>query len=468
MRAPVSFPSLRLPRIAVLALLAAPFFALLVGVLVARSPAMGVSLGALALFGPIALIDLPLALAAFTATLFLRLVPGVGLASNLVALLVLAAWAGGAAGRGRAIRDALGVARPVLVALVPLMLWLALTLAWASDPERVMDDLPYWVLAAVLLVVAATALNDERGVRFVAWAFVVAAVSSVIYGIVSGDLTRDTTAIATSEGDARFGGVGDPNELAAGLVPGVALAVGLVPGMRRGPHRVVVVGAVVLLLLGLAATQSRGGLVAAGICVLATLVVAQGRRFAALAITLGVLTVGAFAVATTPGALDRITSADRGGSGRADLWRVATRIFADHPTNGVGLNHFRVESPDYVRRPGNLESVELIAENPRLVHNTYLQLLVEAGVVGLALFLALIVVCVGSALRAARAFQRAGERALAALAQGTVVAQVGMLSAMFFLSIGTDLRVWLLLALGPALATVAAGRRPDRGLRTAG
>ena len=220
----------------------------------------------------------------------------------------------------------------------------------------------------------------------------IAAVASVLYGIASGDLTRDTTALETADG--RFGSVGDPNELAAGLVPAIALAVGLVPGMARGPGRLLVAGSVVVMLLGLAATQSRGGLVAAGVCVLVTMIVAQGRRLAALIITVCVLTVGAFALATTPGALDRVTSADNGGNGRSDLWTVAGRMFADHPANGVGLNHFRVESPDYVRQSGQLESVELIVEDPKLVHNTYLQLLAETGVIGLGLFLVLIGMCV--------------------------------------------------------------------------
>jgi O-antigen ligase len=107
-------------------------------------------------------------------------------------------------------------------------------------------------------------------------------------------------------------------------------------------------------------------------------------------------------------------------------------------------------------------------EDPKLVHNTYLQLLAETGVIGLGLFLALIGMCFVAALRAARAFQRAGSLALAALAQSVVIAQVGFLVSMFFLSIGTDLRLWLLLGLGPALAAIAravGASRPGRVAR---
>jgi O-antigen ligase len=460
MRAPLPLPSLRPGGVPLLLAGGAAFAALVIGALVARSPALGAAAAAAAVFGPLALVDLPLAFAIFAATLFLRLVPGVGLGSNVLALVVLAVFAGTAASRTSAIRTALSQMRGVLIALVLFLLWLAMTLAWAEETDRVLTSLAYWTPSTLLLILGGSALGTERAVRVVALGFAISAVAAVLYGVFSGELTQARSAFESASDDARFSGVGDPNELAAGLVPAIALLVALLPGMRRGPLQLLVIPAIGLLLVGLAATQSRGGLVAVGVCIAVTLVVARRRRLAALAITLGVVAVGAFALATTPGAIERVTSADQGGNGRSDLWTVAGRMFADKPVNGVGLNQFRVESPDYVRQPGSLEAVELIVEQPKLVHNTYLQLLAETGVIGLALFLVLVGLCVGAAVRAARVFDRIGRPSLAALAQGVVVAQAGMLAAMFFLSIGDDLRLWLLLGLGPALAAVARGASP--------
>ena len=166
MRAVLTAPT-RMPLIAVAAAAAATFFALLVGALVARSPALGAAAGAAALLGPVALLDLPVALAAFTATLFVRLAPGVGIASNLIALLVLVAWGGNAAGRNPAIREALARMRPVIIALIGLLLWLTLTLVWATETAMVLEDLPYWILNPMLLVVVATTATEERSLRMV-------------------------------------------------------------------------------------------------------------------------------------------------------------------------------------------------------------------------------------------------------------------------------------------------------------
>jgi O-antigen ligase len=170
---------------------------------------------------------------------------------------------------------------------------------------------------------------------------------------------------------------------------------------------------------------------------------------------LGIALVGALYFAAYPKALERLTAAD-GGSGRADIWQVAWRISAQHPAVGVGLHNFTVYSPRYVRQPGALNNVDLIAERPHAVHNTYLGLLAETGVVGLGLFVAVIGASLGAAQKAAAMFDRRGDQALCTLSRGVLVAAVGVLVAAFFASLGSEPMLWLLLALGPALLGVAA------------
>jgi hypothetical protein len=96
------------------------------------------------------------------------------------------------------------------------------------------------------------------------------------------------------------------------------------------------------------------------------------------------------------------------------------------------------------------------------VHNTYLELLTETGVVGLGLFLAVIVASPGAAWKPAPIFERRGDQALGTLSRGVFVAAAGVLEAAVFVSLGSDPVLWLLLALGPALLAVAA-RLPHNG-----
>lgn len=79
---------------------------------------------------------------------------------------------------------------------------------------------------------------------------------------------------------------------------------------------------------------------------------------------------------------------------RMELNAVAVAMILDHPLLGVGLNQFETVQPEY-------DTYGLIfAGNP--VHNIYLLIAAETGIVGLAGFFAICWVVLSSALRAVR------------------------------------------------------------------
>ena len=87
---------------------------------------------------------------------------------------------------------------------------------------------------------------------------------------------------------------------------------------------------------------------------------------------------------------------------------VASRMAGDHLIAGVGLNNFTVVSAEHVREVGLLRYVNLITVRPTEVHNLYLELVVENGLIGLALFIALVATCLGAAWGASRRFEVLG------------------------------------------------------------
>jgi O-antigen ligase len=137
-------------------------------------------------------------------------------------------------------------------------------------------------------------------------------------------------------------------------------------------------------------------------------------------------------------------------------------MWEDQPVTGVGLNNFVVHSADYVREPGTLENTELVVERPHVPHNTYLQVLAEAGVVGLVLFTLFCAGCLRAAIMAAREFEGRGEWGLGTLTRGIIVATASILAASMFLSAATDKRLWLLLALGPVMLGLARRAAPSQ------
>lgn len=437
------------------------------GVVVGCALAIDVRLGAVlalaVLCVPIALADPPLIIALWAALTVFSKSPGAGLALTATGLLAFGAWLAHARADPARIRSALRPHRQLITLIVLLLAWLTVSMAWAADPARAAAEAGIWYVNAVAVVVLVTSLRTPRDIRLVVGAVIAAVVASAALGLVGVDLASAASAPQAATGaEGRLEGAsGDPNFMAAFIVAAVVLGTVLFSA-AASPWRAVLPAAIALLVVGLAATESRGGLLAFLVVLGAGVVVMRGRRAVALGLAAVALLIGGLSLAANPAALERIKLAEQDrGNGREDLWVVARRMAAEHPMTGVGLDNFTARSAEYVRRPGSLDYVELIVDRPHVVHNTYLQMLAETGVIGLGLWLALAATVLGSALRAARRFERAGRHRLAVLSRGVLVADVGLLTAVFFISALSTATVWVLLALGPVLLSLASA--PDRG-----
>lgn len=447
----------------VVALLAAGA-GLLAGLLIAVRPALGLGFVAALAFVPIAFMNLRLALVLWTPIPFIQYLPAVSVGPTFASLVVLAAWLG--SGRDRRVAGGAGLGRRTsfVVALAALIVWVTCSIALSENYGRALSEVSNWYVAALIFVIFATTLRTERDVRLVVAAFVFGAVMSVSIGLAATGLQPVDSAIETAthtEGRLK-GGSSDPNYLAAGIVPAIVLAAGLATTTRSALWRWAIGMAVAVLAIGLAATQSRGGFLALIAAAAAALVLVRRHRMqilAGLALLAGFV---ALMLATTPGAWERVTRMDGGGNGRSDLWTVAWRVGQEHPVTGVGISDFAAEAHRYVRRPGQLTEAAQIVDRPHVAHNTYLQVLTELGVVGLALFVALLLALLTITYRAARDLSARGQPALASLASALFVAQLAWLVALFFISAAGDRRLWVLLALGAVLRGLAA-RTPEQG-----
>jgi O-antigen ligase len=429
---------------------------LLVGAALVVQPGIGLALLLAPAYAALVLVNLSLGLAFWVPLTFLAGSSALNAAGKAAGILVAAAWFGSLQSLPRAATAALHRHRVLLMTLAATIAWVTFSLAWSEDPGRGLADLWHWYVVALLFVVVVTTVTTTRTLKLIVAAFVAGAAISVAIGAFDGSL------VSSLHGETRFGGgdTSDPNVLAAAILPATVLAVALLTDTRSPALRGLLVGAIVLLITGWVATESRGGAAAAVVAIIAAFVLFKERRRQVAAVAALALGVAALTFVSSPGTWERVTSY-KNDNGRADLRTVAWRMGMDEPVTGVGLNNFEVRSPDYVREPGALTYVGLIVDDPHLVHNTYLQLFAENGIVGLALFLGVVVGCLRAAKLGADRFRARGERSLETLARAVMVATIGVLAADLSLSAATEQRLWLLLALGPALLTVASRGRAE-------
>ena len=308
---------------------------------------------------------------------------------------------------------------------------------------------------ALLVPIAFTAVRSEKHLRWVVMSIIAATSISAILGVAGP--AANPSAVDESRAQGLAGGA---NELAAALVVGIVLSLAIAGARRTGPGlRLWLIMGTGLSVLAVMLSLSRGGLVALAAAMVTAIIVGGRWRWRALAaaVTVVVVVVGYFAFFASLPARERVTQVS-GGTGRTDIWTVGWRMVEDETFKGVGAGNFPTSSIHYLLQPGALTADEFIVSQPKVAHNTLLEILAETGVVGLALFLGVLLSVMWSLLRAAHIFERVGERDLELLSRALLVALVGYLVAGSFISANYSKLLWLLIALGPPVLVLAQRR----------
>lgn len=431
--------------------------ALLVGVLLAARTSIGLAAVVALVYAPLVFFNLPLAVVLWVPLTFMTSLHFAWSGPAVISVMLLAAWIG-TLGATRAQRGAVfSHQRFLLAAIVLFLVWGALSVMWSTDRTRALEALLDWLVAAGAFVIVATTMTSARQARLVLLAFVVGGVASAIVGFATTGLHPSPSALTgPSQAEGRLtGGSGDPNYLAAGLVASVIVAVALFATTRRALARMGLAIAIAILVAGAVASESRGAMLASGCAAIAALVLFKRRRLMVGGVLATIAILGALWLATDPSALHRLTNFNGGGTGRSDLWKVAWRVGTHNPIVGVGLENFVTQEPHYVREPGILTAVALIADKPHVVHNLYLQAFTETGAIGFVLLIGMIGAILSCGVRAARRFDVGGQTDLATLARAIAVAEVALFVALFFLSDGPDERWWVLFGAGAGLLGLA-------------
>ena len=227
-----------------------------------------------------------------------------------------------------------------------------------------------------------------------------------------GDRVTDTTVLGRP-----FGTVLHPVFLGAVLGALATVATALLVGLRNPLLRLAAALVVACCFGAVWLAQARAAFVAAGLACAVVVAVGVRRRQVAPAALLRIGLAGlVVALPFAPQIIDKISANFGTGhffteiDSRLELNDTAERMFADHPFLGVGLNNYELVQGAYDQAP------VIFFGHP--VHNIYLLVLAETGIVGLAGF-ALVGLAVA---RVALRLTRSPDRLLAAVGTGVLAA----------------------------------------------
>ncbi len=187
--------------------------------------------------------------------------------------------------------------------------------------------------------------------------------------------------------------LGDPNDLALVLQFPLGFAVALALSRHQGRVRQLIgVIAVVMLVLAILATQSRGGLLG----ILTVTALFAWRRVENKAMLLSAAAMALPVLFVLAGVSERASGGaaeegiDESAMGRLYAWEAAFYMALRNPLSGVGLDNFYANYYFY--------SQHWDGKN-HAVHSTWFGVLAETGFVGLLVFVALLVAVIRTAWR---------------------------------------------------------------------
>ncbi len=275
------------------------------------------------------------------------------------------------------------------------------------------------------------------------------------------------TAVTQMEAGIRTGGGGtyDPNDLAALIVPTLPIAAIQIQTTESRLWKIICFVGAIAGLIGLIATQSRGGFI--GLIVVltfASITKVQGfskKRLLLLAVIMGVI----FSMQSGTLYKERINtifeniSGLKAGSGRMMVWKRGMVIAVDHPLLGVGPYCFSSAYGLYLEQGkfrGDIGRQESSGKWS-VAHNSLLQVLVELGIFGLLVFVAMIIYIFKN-FKKLKILYPEGKisKRLESQMIALELTLVGYLACGFFLSHAYNITMYLILILSGAMVSIAS------------
>ena len=318
------------------------------------------------------------------------------------------------------------------------------------------------VLLFLLVIYWCRSVQD---VRRLIWVYCIASVAVVIPGVFSGQAGQERYSVESLSYD--------PNDIALLQVMALPLIVYLYSTSGRR-LKLLLGGMALLCLYGVVLTQSRGGflaLVAAGSLILLRSSMSRSAKLSIVAV--GIVVFGVLAGTAWKERIrtmwDPQTEYDQTAGGRTEIWKASLVLLATHPW-GVGIDNFVTAEGLSHGGVGKWSAS----------HNTFLEIAVELGVVGLVIFIRLLKgamktlrqikvsihpraptvfvrkVASRPAMKAPRELDERGH--LSQLAEAVEITLWGFIVGGFFLSQAYSATLYIMLALSLVLARLAQVR----------
>lgn len=266
-----------------------------------------------------------------------------------------------------------------------------LSLRVAADPSMTMNEviLIFYALMMTTYIISTFSRREELQfmMTVVCAVLVLQGLLMIAVFLIRDDIRVGPLFVRYDSHTTRVGGtLGSPNGAATYLVMLLPITVVGMAMFQKRWLKQLAAAAFVLGVVGLFLTQSRGGLIGFTISMVILSLMAAARGWMKLKWPLMIAYVGIVPMVMLSPILFARFMEDDGGSAesRGPLAEIAMRMIEDHWVFGVGANNFAIVKDYYI-------TPEFADEWLSTVHNHFLRVWSEMGIIGLVAYLVLII-----------------------------------------------------------------------------
>jgi O-antigen ligase len=267
------------------------------------------------------------------------------------------------------------------------LFWCGMSLLWAVDPKSALRQLATSAALIIFYLVAISFRITESEFKWVVRLAILGGCLAATFAVYeysaginwatgSGSSLVERGSLIVGETEV------NPDFFGLKLIIPISLTMAAFLSARSWWGRLISFCALAITVLALLLTMSRSALLALLVIVIVFLV-----RLRVYRRLIPVVLLGSILLAAMPSSFyGRIQEAGQtGGAGRLDIWKVGFEMFKHYPLVGTGLGNFMIVYQQYA---GFSPKFHGFMRSP---HNTYLNVLVDLGILGFVLFLIAIV-----------------------------------------------------------------------------
>lgn len=332
---------------------------------------------------------------------------------------------------------------PTATWFLVFLLVIAMGVLTAANNFRAYMVLEGMLTTFVMFLLVVNIVKTTQQLNLVVWLVLLIHLYYAIKGIYNFAFVGISYAGLVTSGSVGSSFISDENDFALALNAMIPFAFFLFMREKSKFKKFFLLGTMLALVLGVVASQSRGGVIGLAVVTLFCMIKSKQKLISMVIVGMLCLSVVVFAPSSYWSEVKSITRTDEGtANSRINYWKAAVRMYLDYPIIGVGAGNGPVRMPEYVTGFSDPNT-----QWGRTFHGNFPLIIAELGSLGLIAYVAMLILSFRALIKIQRQYSGDHKSLEWSIASAIAVGMLGWLTSATFLSVTFYPHLWTLHAL---------------------